>query len=173
MSLHVRPLQLADAPAVAALAAEFADYLRALGDSGEHRLTAEAIARDGFGPQPAFAGLVAVDADAAVDADSSVSGLMGYLLYHLGYDADLAARNLHVIDLYVSPAARRQGAGRALMSAVARLGRAAGGAYLFWAVYRPNQLAADFYTALGAHYVQDLDFMVMDLNLQRDSAATD
>jgi len=162
----VRALQLADAPGVAALAAEFADYLRALGDTGEHRLTAEAIARDGFGPQPAFAGLVAVDAGSATD------GLVGYLLYHLGYDADLAARNLHIIDLYVSPAARRQGVGRALMSAAAGLCRAAGGAYLFWAVYRPNQLAADFYSALGAHYVQDLDFMVMDLSPRQASAAT-
>ena len=87
--------------------------------------------------------------------------LAGYLLYHLGYDADLAARNLHVIDLYVSPAARRQGAGRALMREAARLCREAGGAYLFWAVYAPNHLAADFYSALGAHFVEDLNFMVL------------
>ena len=48
MSVLVRPLRLEDAPAVAALAEEFADYLRGLGDTGPHRLTAEAIARDGL-----------------------------------------------------------------------------------------------------------------------------
>jgi GNAT superfamily N-acetyltransferase len=162
---RVRPLRLADAPAVAELAAEFADYLRGLGDTGEHQLTAEAIQRDGFGPQAAFAGLVAVDAGAAVDAGSpeAADRLAGYLLYHLGYDADLAARNLHIIDPHsrVRPTARRQGAGRALMQEAARLCREAGGAYLFWWVYVPNHRAADFYTALGARYVQDLDFMVM------------
>ena len=157
MSVRVRPLRRDDAPAVAELAAAFANYLRALGDAGPHNLTAEAIQRDGFGPQPAFAGLVAVDAAATGDAQ----GIVGHLLYHLGYDADLTARNLHVIDLYVRPAARRQGAGRALMQAAARLCREAGGAYLFWAVYTPNHLAADFYTALGARYVEDLDFMVL------------
>jgi len=161
MTILVRPLTLEDAPAVAALAAEFADYLRRLGDSGPHALTAEAIRRDGFGPQPAFAGLLAV---AETGAASGAAGSAGYLLYHLGYDADWAARNLHVIDLYVRPAARRQGAGRALMAEAARRCREAGGAYLFWAVYPPNRLAADFYTGLGARYVQDLDFMVISPN---------
>jgi len=154
MTATVRPLRREDAPAVAALADEFADYLRALGDSGPHRLTAAAIERDGFGGRPAFGGLVA----ATNDAD----GLAGYLLYTLGYDADLAARNLFIIDLYVSPRARRQGVGRALVQAAVDVCRAAGGAYLFWAVYKPNQLAADFYTALGARYVEDLDYMFID-----------
>jgi ribosomal protein S18 acetylase RimI-like enzyme len=150
--ITVRPLTPADAPAVAALAADFANYMLGLGDSGPHNLSAEAILRDGFGPNAAFAGLVSADPS---------GGLAGYLLYHLGYDADLAARNLHVIDLYVSPAARRQGAGRALMDEAVRLCRAAGGAYLFWAVWPPNRLAADFYLGLGARYVQELDFMTL------------
>src|SRR5258708_29275994 len=67
--LRVRPLSLEDAPAVAELATAFADYLRGLGDTGEHLLTAEAIRRDGFGPRAAFAGLVAAGAKAPDDAD--------------------------------------------------------------------------------------------------------
>jgi len=165
MSARVRPLQLADAPVVAALAAEFADYLRGLGDTGAHLLTAEALQRDGFGPRAAFAGLVA--------ADSNTDRLVGYLLYTLGYDADLAARTVFIIDLYVSPTARRQGAGRALMSEAARLCREMGGAYLFWAVYRPNRLAADFYTALGARYVDDLDFMFIDVSPQQGGGVSE
>ena len=153
MSVEVRPLRREDAGAVAALAEAFADYLRGLGDMGPHRLSAAAIERDGGGPSPLFAGLVAGDA----------TGLVGYLLYTLGYDADLAARNLFIIDLYVSPAARRQGAGRALMRAATDVCRAAGGAYLFWAVFKPNRLAADFYGALGARYVEDLDYMYVDV----------
>ena len=161
MSVDVRPLRREDAAAVAALAGEFAAYLRALGDDGPHRLTAAVIERDACGPSPAFAGLVAAANAAAGAADAA--GPLGYLLYTLGYDADMAARNLFIIDLYVRPAARRQGAARALMAAATDVCRAAGGAYLFWAVYKPNRLAADFYTALGARYVDDLDFMFVDV----------
>jgi hypothetical protein len=32
---------------------------------------------------------------------------------------------------------------------------------LHWAVYIPKRLAADFYTALGARYAQDLDYMTI------------
>jgi hypothetical protein len=88
MSLTVRTTARDDEPAVAALAADFATHLRGLGDSGGYNLTADALRSDGFGPRAAFAGLVAAPEGAPEDA------LVGYLLYHLGYDADLAARNL-------------------------------------------------------------------------------
>ena len=159
MPVTIRALELRDAEAVAELAAQFAAYLLDLGDNSEHNLTAGAIRRDGFGPRPAFAGLVASSKDGA-----QAGAVIGYLLYHLGYDADRAARNLHVIDLYVSAPARRLGTGRALMAAAARICRDAGGAYLFWAVYIPNPLATAFYTALGARYVQDLDFMALGVD---------
>jgi hypothetical protein len=106
-SLHVRPLRPEDAPAVAELAAAFADYLRGLGNTGEHLLTTEAIQRDGFGPRAAFAGLVAAGAKAPDDADG--------------------------------------------------VGDAG---------------AADFYTALGAHYVEDLDFMVIEVSPKRGITVT-
>ena len=154
MTVLVRPFALDDAPAVAALAAEFADTLRGLGDNGPHNLTLDAIRRDGFGARPAFVGLVAV-------AAGPPAAIIGYLLYHPGYDADLAARNLYVIALYVSAAARLQGAGRALMSAAARVCRESGGDHLLWTVFIPNPLATNFYLALGAHTIQDLDAMVL------------
>ena len=48
------------------------------------------------------------------------------------YDTEHAARGLYLQDLYVVPEARRQGAGRALMAAVARACQADGGCYVFW-----------------------------------------
>ncbi len=50
MTAHVRPMRIEDAEAVAGLAAQFAGYLRGLGDTGDHNLTAEAMRRGGFGP---------------------------------------------------------------------------------------------------------------------------
>ena len=48
------------------------------------------------------------------------------------------------------------------MAEAARIGREKQAGLLFWAVYKPNKLAAAFYERLGAHYLRDLDFMIID-----------
>ena len=149
MALTIRSARATDAPAIGSLAKQFAIYLRSLGDQTNFKLTAEAYLRDGFGLRPAFAGLVAEDGDQVT----------GYLLYHLGYDSDRAARNLHIVDLYVDPASRRQGVGKALMTEAARVARETGGEELIWFVYHPNTLATAFYEKLGAQRVSDIFFM--------------
>ena len=98
--------------------ANFARYLRELGDTDEQGMTSRAFLRDGFGPDPAFSGIIA-------ERDG---GAVGYLLYHFGYDSDQAMRILHIVDLWVDPAARRGGVGRALMGEAAARCRAKGGA---------------------------------------------
>jgi diamine N-acetyltransferase len=145
----VRAATFDDAEAIGELAQRFAAYLRSLGDPAEFRFNAETYRRDGFGERPAFSGLVA-------ESDGKV---VGYLLYHFGYDTDRAFRILHVIDLYVREDARRRGIGRALMDAAAALCREAGARELFWSVYAPNRLGAGFYESLGAKYTRDLRFM--------------
>jgi len=59
MALIVQLAAAADAEAVGKLAQQFAGYLRRLGDTTDFKLTADAYLRDGFGPKPAFPGLVA------------------------------------------------------------------------------------------------------------------
>ena len=103
----VRESSLADVPAFAALALEFAQYMRGLGDLTEFRLDAETLERDGFGPEPAFHGLVA----------EAAGEVVGYLLYHGGYDTDEACRLLMVADLFVAKSARGFGIGTALTRA--------------------------------------------------------
>jgi len=149
MDLKIRPALAEDAAAVGRLAQQFAGYLRSLGDTTEFNLTAERYLRDGFGPRPAFGGLVA-----------EVEGkVVGYLLYHFGYDSDAAARNLHIADLYVDAATRRQGAGRALVSAAASIAVKAGAQEMIWSVYHANKLAATFYENLGAQRTTDVFYM--------------
>ena len=149
--LNIRAASAEDAQSVGKLARQFADYLRSLGDTTDFKLNAQAYLRDGFGTNPAFSGLVAEQDD----------DIVGYLLYHFGYDTDNATRILHVVDLYVNERARRQGVGKALMSAAAKLSRDAGGMQLFWSVYVHNKLAASFYENLGARYARDLVFMAI------------
>jgi GNAT superfamily N-acetyltransferase len=149
--LNIRAASAEDAQSVGKLAQQFADYLRSLGDTTDFKLNAQAYLRDGFGTNPAFSGLVAEQDD----------DIVGYLLYHFGYDTDNAMRILHVVDLYVDERVRRHGVGKALMSAAAKLNRDAGGMQLFWSVYINNKMAASFYESLGARYTKDLLFMTI------------
>jgi ribosomal protein S18 acetylase RimI-like enzyme len=150
---HVRAAAAEDAGAVGRLAAEFAEYLRALGDESDFRFDAGVYLLDGFGESPAFAGLVAGGGDE----------IIGYLLYHPGYDVDYAARTLHVVDLYVGEAFRGRGVGRALTEHAARVCRVLGGTQLFWSVYAPNKAALRFYERLGARLTRDMLFMRLDV----------
>ncbi len=134
MDLTTRPALASDAPAVGSLAKQFASYLRTLGDQTDFKLTAEAYLRDGFGSQPAFYGFVA-------EANGNV---IGYLLYHFGYDSDAAELNLHIVDLYVDSETRKQGVGKALMATAARI---------------VNKLATRFYEKMGAQRIADVFFM--------------
>ena len=147
----IRPIRLDDAEAVGAMAQELNAAMRALGDKNEGRFDAACFRRDGFGERPAFAGLIAEDAGQP----------QGYLLYNEMYDTDLAQRMLFVIDLYVRPAARSHGLGRALMAEAERLCRAADGGALLWGVLHQNAAAMAFYEKLGARYVDDVRFMTL------------
>jgi ribosomal protein S18 acetylase RimI-like enzyme len=161
-AVTIRPAAASDAEAVGRLAREFADYLRGLGDPSDFRFTAQTYLRDGFGPNPAFRGLVA----------ESEGAVVGYLPYHFGYDTDRAERIMHVVDLYVNDSYRRRGAGRALMAEAARICCQAGAVALTWTVYAPNALAAAFYERLGARYASDLKLMYLRVPaeaVQRDA----
>jgi len=149
VALMIRPALASDGQSIGNLARQFASYLSELGDLTDFKLTAHAYLRDGFGPKPAFAGLVAEDQGKVI----------GYLLYHFGYDSDRAARNMHVVDLYVDRAARNQGVGRALMARAASIAREAGTEELIWSVYQSNTIAAAFYEKLGAQRIADVFFM--------------
>ena len=135
------------------MAQELNAAMRALGDKNEGRFDAACFRRDGFGDRPAFAGLIAEDGRQP----------QAYLLYNEIYDTDLAQKVLFVIDLYVRPAARGQGLGRALMAEAERLCRAAGGGARLWGVLHQNAAAMAFYETLGARYVDDVRFMVLRL----------
>ena len=149
----IRKATLADVPTIARLAAEFAQYLRGVGDTTEFRLNADALERDGFGPEPAFGGVVA-----------EITGVVvGYLLYHDGYDTDAAFRLLVVADLFVTKAARGRGAGVALMREAREIAVNRGAKRLVWTVYQHNTEALRFYERIGGHYEQDLRLMFLDV----------
>jgi GNAT superfamily N-acetyltransferase len=135
MRFSIRHALPDDAKLVEGLEREFSEEFRSLGIRGESSFNAESYLRDGFGPDPAFSGLV-------VDTGTE---LLGYLLYHLGYEVADAGRILYVIDLYVRRHSRRKGLGRALMEEAANVCRELGGSQVCWSVYTLNALALRFY----------------------------
>lgn len=154
MPVSIRSATAQDAESIGVLVSEFQAYLHALGDTTPAGFGAAAYLRDGFGDDPAFTGLVAES-----DAD-----IVGYLLYHFGYDTDRGERLLHVIDLFVQQAWRGQGVGEALMHRAATIGRSRGAKAMVWCVYAPNVPALRFYERLGADYLRDLEWMTLRLD---------
>jgi len=153
MKFIIRPAKPEDAESIGQLSKEFIEYLRSIGDDAGQKFGAKIYLRDGFGSNPAFSGIVAEQGGEVI----------GYLLYHFGYDVDYATRTLHVIDLYVSVNRRGLGIGRALMKQAGEICRASGGTQLFWAVYVPNKSAIGFYERLGARFTRNMLFMRLDL----------
>ncbi len=153
MKLTVRQASESDAGAILGLMDQFGDYLRELGDTSDCQFSQETYRRDGFASEPAFFGLVAESNDDVV----------GYLLYHFGYDIDLAAKTLHIIDLYVEARYRAKGVGRALMMKAMEVCHEVGARELDWEVYKSNHCARQFYERLGGRYIDDEEFMYLDV----------
>jgi GNAT superfamily N-acetyltransferase len=93
-----------------------------------------------FGPRPVAETLLAEEAGAAV----------GYALFFPTYGTFRCRPALYLEDLFVEPAHRGKGHGKALLAAVARAAVERGCARLEWTVLDWNEPAIRFYRALGA-----------------------
>lgn len=155
VKLTIRPMASGDAAAVAEMARELAAIL----DDPKPALDPNDLARDGIGPERWFDCLVA-----------EVGGrLIGYAMVCRGYEAHMAKRRLWLSDLYVRAHARRTGAGRALMLAVARLATVQGCEAIYWDLWRLNRVGKAFYESLGA--VEDGDLAIWRVASSRLAAA--
>jgi ribosomal protein S18 acetylase RimI-like enzyme len=144
--MKIRAIKCQDAREIGMMAKDFADYLRNLGDKTNFQFNARAFLRDGFGRNRAFYGLVA-------EVDGK---LMGYLLYHGGYDTDKGIRFFYIADLYVRSEYRRQGVGRKLIEELNKISKETGVKKLFWTVHAYNLNARKFYWHIGARYRKDM-----------------
>ncbi|MDY0881717.1 GNAT family N-acetyltransferase [Dongia soli] len=152
--VRIRPIAAADADAVCTMSLNFRHYLEALGDTDDYQFDRERYLTEGFGADPAFGGFLAELNGRAV----------GYLLHCPCYNSDLACRELMVIDLWVEPAGRRHGVGKALMEAACDLARQRGATRLIWSVFKPNRLAYDFYQRIGGVMIEELDWMTLPVS---------
>jgi GNAT superfamily N-acetyltransferase len=98
-----------------------------------------------FGPRP-FAEVLLAEDDAKV---------IGFALFFHNFSTFLGKPGLYLEDLYVEPAYRGKGHGKALLLALARLAVERGCGRLEWAVLNWNQPAIEFYRKLGAEPMDD------------------
>lgn len=133
----IRPVRPADVGTVVALVHELADYER---EPDSCRLTTDQLTAALFGPAPALFGHVA-------EVDGEV---VGCTLWFLNFSTWRGVHGLYVEDLYVRPAHRGAGLGRALLSRLAAVCVEQGYARLEWSVLDWNAPSIAFYRSLGA-----------------------
>jgi len=131
-------------PAVAADTPQILRFIRALGEY--ERLQSEVVATEAalqaslFGERR-YAEVMLADCDGQG---------AGFALYFHNYSTFLAQPGIYLEDLYVDPAFRARGVGKALLQHLARLAIERGCARLEWSALKWNRLAIDFYLGLGA-----------------------
>jgi len=133
----IRPATKADVPVLVELICELAEYERA---RSEVEIDASMLESALFGPEPSAFARVATVADDVV----------GIALYYRSFSTWTGRPGIYLEDLYVRPAHRGLGLGKALLASLARLAQERGCARLEWSVLDWNEPAIAFYRSIGA-----------------------
>jgi GNAT superfamily N-acetyltransferase len=148
-AISITPATPADVPAILAFIRELAEYEKLL-----DRVTAteQLLHETLFGPRPYAEVLIA-----RLDANP-----VGYALFFHNYSTFLALPGVYLEDVYVRPAFRGRGVGKALLREVARFARQRNCGRIEWSVLDWNQPSIDFYLSLGARPLDDWTMYRMD-----------
>jgi GNAT superfamily N-acetyltransferase len=136
MSLVIRPARPGEAALVLQFVRELAEY---------EGLTHEAVATEGMIDAALFGDPPRVSCDfAAWDGEA-----IGFALWFLNFSTFSGRSGIYLEDLFVRPAFRGRGIGKALMVHLARKCVDNGWARLQWSVLDWNAPSIDFYKSLG------------------------
>ncbi|MGH3277258.1 MAG: GNAT family N-acetyltransferase [Streptosporangiaceae bacterium] len=138
----VRPARPGDVPVICHLIRELADYERAL---DQVEVTEAGLDAALFGPAPAVFAHVA----------QHQGVVAGFALWFVNFSTWTGQHGIHLEDLFVSPALRGSGLGRALLAELAGICLERGYGRLEWVVLDWNSSALEFYAALGAQNADD------------------
>jgi GNAT superfamily N-acetyltransferase len=138
----VRPLTEGDIPAFLGLIDALADYEKLPGPDAGAR---ERLSRDALADPPRFWTVMAERAGRVV----------GYGLYYFTYSTFLAKPTLFVEDIFVLPDERGNGAGRAIMGALAREAVRRECGRMEWNVLDWNKPAIALYESIGGKILKE------------------
>lgn len=142
MGLAIRPVRAGEAALVLRFVRELAEY-----EKLSHEVEASEAMIDAalFGPQPRiFCDLAEWDA-----------APVGFALWFLNFSTFSGRSGIYLEDLFVRPAFRGKGIGKALMVHLARRCVAQGWGRLQWSVLDWNTPSIDFYKSLGGVLVDE------------------
>ena len=140
--LNIRPATPADAGTIASLVRELADYEKLL---HEAKATESDFLRELESQSPVIHVLIAEwDAEPA-----------GFALYFFNFSTFVGRPGLYLEDLFVRPAQRKHGIGRALLRELARIAVQRGCGRMEWAVLDWNEPALRFYKSLDARQMNE------------------
>jgi len=145
-TITTRPAVESDAPLLLQLISELAEYEKL---THEVVATVESLRETLFGANRIAEALI-----------GCVDGVpAGMAIFFQNYSTFLGRPGIHLEDLYVQPAHRGCGLGKALITAVAKLAVERGCGRYEWTVLDWNQPAIDFYHSLGAEMKSDWRIM--------------
>src|SRR5438105_9252564 len=142
--LSIRPATKADVPLILQFIRELAEYER---ESDKAIATSEDLIRDGFtaGIAPKFRVVIAEWDDQPA----------GFALFFYNYSTWWGRAGIHLEDLFVRPAFRGKGIGKALLVHLAQIAVQENCRRLEWQVLDWNTPAIDFYVSLGAQHMKE------------------
>jgi GNAT superfamily N-acetyltransferase len=138
----IRPAAAGDVPRIVELIRELAEYERSL---DQVAVTEDDLRAALFAAQPAVFAHVAVAAGPAADGP-----VVGFALWFLNFSTWLGRHGIYLEDLYVTPAMRGRGIGKALLAELAATCVRRGYGRLEWWVLDWNAPAIGFYRSIGA-----------------------
>src|SRR5262245_52043519 len=140
--INIRPATVADAQLVFDFIVELAVYEKA---RHEVKTSVAEITETLFGSAAKARALIC-----------SVDGKpVGYAVYFYTYSTWLGKNGIWLEDVYVSPAARGQGAGKALLKHVAQIAVKENCGRFEWSVLDWNTPSIEFYKSLGAKCMEE------------------
>lgn len=155
MTISIRPATSADLPLIAQLIRDLAEYEKL---AHEVRFDEAVLGEKLFGPRP-YAEVVIGELDGAPQ---------GFALFFHNFSTFEGKPGIYLEDLFVRPAARGSGLGKALLAHLAMLATQRDCARLEWSVLDWNEPAIGFYQKLGARLMDDWTVMRVDgANLAR------
>lgn len=150
-SHNPRPATEADVEQIVELVRDLAAYEK---EPDAVKLTPQRLREQLFGDNPAIFCHV-IDSDDSHDA--SAPRLDGIALWFLNYSTWEGTHGIYLEDLYVRPAARGTGKGKALLQKLASIACERGYSRVEWCVLKWNQPSIDFYKSLGAFPMDEWD----------------
>lgn len=140
--LNIRPATRSDAPTIANLVRELADYEKLL---HEAKASPEDFLRELDSPNPVIHVLIA-------EWNGTPAG---FALYFFNFSTFVGRPGLYLEDLFVRPSQRKHGIGRALLRELARIAEKRNCGRMEWAVLDWNEPALRFYKSLDARPMKE------------------